>query len=105
MTISTHHVAAGALLLAAGGLALLATRGAGPVQLTKYVELRRGPLQEHLVSVDELNMGRGFSAPRYPMHYPGTVAAGITGLVKDGFTPLWQIPEPQIAPLPAEQAW
>lgn len=105
MKLNPLAVAGGVALAAAAGVALLATKTAGPVQLTKYTELRTGPLQEHLVSVDELNMSRTFLGPIWPMRYPGQVAAGITTAIVKGFAPLYTPADPQAAALPAEQAW
>jgi hypothetical protein len=102
--LKTEHVLGGTLLLVAAGIAMLATKSAGPVQLTKYVELHAGPLQEHLVTVDELNMSRTFTQPHWPLHYPGQVAAGVSQAVNLGFAPLWQLPDPQAAALPMEKA-
>jgi hypothetical protein len=85
----------------AGGVAYLATRAAGPVQLTQYTELREGPLQEHLVTAAEL--GTIPATARH--HYPDRVAPGITQLVQKGFAPLYRPCDPQVAARPAERAW
>lgn len=103
MAVNRAHVISAGLLLVAGGIALVATKRVGNVRLTRFTEDRPGPLQEHIVSVDELNMSRTFSAPIYPMHYPGQVAAGINMAIADGFSMLWQPADPQIAALPAER--
>jgi len=85
----------------AGGVAYLATRAAGPVQLTQYTEQREGPLMEHLVTAAELGMIP--ATPRH--HYPARVAPGISALVEKGFAPLYQTCDPQVAARPAERAW
>lgn len=103
MKLTTGHILGGTLLVVAAGIAVLATKSAGPVQLTKFVELRSGPLQEHLVTTDELNMSRTFTGAHWPMSYPSTVAGGISQLVQKGFAPLWQPADPQVAALPAEK--
>lgn len=101
MKLDTRHAVAGLGLLVAGGIAYLATRSAGPVQLTPFTELREGPLQQHVVTTDGL-----LTQPvNVPHHYPARVGPGITRVISQGFAPLWQIPDPQVAALPAEQAW
>lgn len=94
-----------ALLIAGGaaavGLAYLATRTAGPVKLAQFTELREGPLQEHLVTKEELGL---IPAPS-KMSYPGQVAQHMSMCVQYGFAPLYQIPDAVAAALPAEAAW
>ena len=93
---------AGVALLGAGVLAYLATRSAGPVPMPAFTEQRGGgPLMEHLITEAEL-----ISSPVYvPHHYPPRVAHGISQVVSHGFSPLYQAPDPQVAALPAEEAW
>jgi hypothetical protein len=105
MKISPPHVAGAALLAVAGGLVYLATRGVGPVQMPQFTELREGPLQEHLVTLEGLQISRTFERHRWPVVYPASVAGGVSTLVQNGFTPLWKPCDPQAAALPAEQAW
>jgi hypothetical protein len=91
------------VLLGAAGLVWAATRGVGPVAMPQFTELRQGPLQEHLVTVDGLNMSRTFQRHHYPMLYPGGVAAGINTAIARGFSMFWQPAQPQAAALPADQ--
>lgn len=98
MKITPGHALAGAGLVLAGGVAYLATRGAGPVALKQYTELRQGPLQEHLVTVEEL----GGAPEVLPHRYPSKVAPGLSACITHGFAPLYQLPDPQAAALPAE---
>lgn len=99
--ISAEHVLAAAGLLAAAGVAVLATRSAGPVKLSQFVELREGPLQEHLVSREEL----GTSPVLTPHYYPARVGPSITTCIARGFSPAWQSGDPQADALPAEVMW
>jgi hypothetical protein len=97
------------LVLVAGGiglgvavvLAYLATRSAGPVAMSQFTELREGPLQEHLVTQEEL----GIIPAKERMHYPPLVAPGLTKAIAQGFAPSFEIPDPQAACLPAEVMW
>lgn len=99
--VSTIHAVAGIGLLAAAALAVAATRTTGPVKMPAYTELRTGPLMEHLVTEAGLA-----TAPVMVQHYyPGRVAPSISNIVARGFAPLYQVPDPQAAALPAEQAW
>lgn len=95
------YVLGGAGLGVAGLLAWTATRGAGPVKMTQFTELRLGPLQEHLITAEQL--GSAPAASR--MHYPARICPGITGLISNGFAPLWQVSDPQIMALPGEAPW
>jgi hypothetical protein len=95
------YVVTGIGLGIAGIVAYLATRSAGPVQMTQYTEQREGPLMEHLVSREEL----GLIPAAERMHYPTQVAPGITQCIIKGFAPLYQPPDVQAASLPAEQVW
>lgn len=100
MKLDKRHVFAGAALLAAGAMAYIATRSAGPVRLTQFTEQREGPLMEHLVTLEEINAtGRAY----LPHRYPAKVAPGLNQLVAVGFAPMWQNPNPVAAALPAEQ--
>lgn len=101
MKITGIHVSAGIALLAAGGIALLATRSAGPVPLTQYTELREGPLMEHVVT----EAGLLAEPVHVPHRYPQRVAPLVSAVVNHGYAPLYQPPDPQAAALPAEQAW
>ena len=101
MTKHERCVLAGIGLLAAGGIAWMATRSVGPVPLTQYTEQRQGPLAEHLVTREEL----GYVPATSRMHYPARTAPGLTALIAQGFAPLYQLPDPVAASLPAEQAW
>lgn len=83
---------------AAAALAYAATRSAGPVPLSEFTELREGPLQEHLVTEEEL----GLVGAVHPHRYPVKVASGISSVVRRGFGPLYTLPDPQMAALPAE---
>jgi hypothetical protein len=94
-------VLAGIGLGAAGAVAWIATRAAGPVQMTQYTELREGPLHEHLVTAAEL--GAVPATARH--HYPDRVAPGTSALVQKGFAPLYRPCDPVVAALPAEKAW
>lgn len=86
---------------AAAAIAYLATRTAGPVQLTRYTECRQGTIQPHLVTEADL-----LTAPaRTRHHYPVRVAPALVGVIANGFAPLYAPPDPQIAALPAEEAW
>jgi hypothetical protein len=98
MKLTPKHALAGVGLLAAGGVAYLATRGAGPVQLKQFTELRQGPLQEHLITAEEL----GQVPERLPHRYPCKIAPGLSMTITQGFSPLYQLPDPQAAALPAE---
>jgi hypothetical protein len=105
MKISPPHALGIGALLVAGGLVYLASRGVGPVKMPQFTELREGPLQEHLVTLEGLQVSRTFERHRWPVVYPASVAGGVSTLVQAGFTPLWQPADPQAAALPAEQAW
>lgn len=95
------YVLAGIGLAAAGGIGYLATRSAGPVKLQQFVELRQGPLQEHLVTAEELQVSPVFTGH----HYPARVAPMVTACIHQGFAPHYQVPDPQAAALPAEVMW
>jgi hypothetical protein len=56
------HVFLALGLGAAAGVAWVATRTAGPAPVTKYTELRTGPLMEHLVTAEELLVPPVFAA-------------------------------------------
>jgi hypothetical protein len=104
------YVLTGIGLGVAGVIAYIGTRSAGPVQLTQFTELREGPLQEHLVSREELGMVRNSasqgSPDLNPRHsYPNRVAPGLTKLISHGFAPLYCVNDPQIMALPAEEPW
>jgi hypothetical protein len=101
MKLDPLHVAAGVGVLAAAGLAYAATRTAGPVSMPVFTELREGPLMEHLVTREQL----GTAPAKARHHYPGQVAPAISAIVSKGFAPLYCLPDPQAAALPAEQAW
>jgi hypothetical protein len=92
-----RHVGAAVALGAAAGLAFLATRSAGPIRIPTFSEDYPGPLMEHLVTLEEY----GPRAP-LPHRYPSKVAPGMTQVVAVGFAPMWQLPDPQAAALPAE---
>ncbi len=91
-------------VIAVGGAAVAAvfayaaTRTAGPVPMSRFTEQREGPLQEHLVTLEEL----GDVAELVPHRYPVKVAPGISTLVRNGFALTWRPGDPQIAALPAE---
>lgn len=98
--LRTEHVIAVIGLLVAAGLAYAATRTTGPVPLPAFTELRSGPLMEHVISAEEL-----LTEPVYvPHHYPGRVAPHTFKAIRHGFAPLYALPDPQAAALPAEQA-
>lgn len=103
MKVKGHHVAGVVLLAAAGGIAYLATRTVGNMQIPKFTETIRGPLQKQVVlGPDELHMERTFTHAHYPMRYPGQVAAGISQTIAYGFAPLHTPADPVVAALPAE---
>lgn len=90
----------GALIIA-GGVAYLATRAQGPVPLTKYTELRPGPLMEHLVTAEE-HLTRPVWAPHA---YPTRTCPNLNLALAYGLAPQWKVPDPQAAALPAEAMW
>ena len=95
-----HALSIGGLAVA-GGIAYLATRAPGPVPLTKYTELRPGPLMEHLVTAEEL-----LSAPVWAPHsYPTRTCPDLHQAMAYGLAPRWQLPDAQAAALPAEAMW
>lgn len=98
MKITSTHVLGAVGLAVAAGIAYAATKGTGPVKLTQFTEARQGPLQEHLVTLEELG---GVSAT-IPHRYPAKVAPGLGMCITHGFAPLYQLPDPQAAALPAE---
>jgi hypothetical protein len=98
---TTVQVVSAAGLAAAAAIAWIATRSAGPVPMPAYTEQREGPLMEHLVTADELLEGTVFTGPRYPPR----VAPAISSVISHGFAPLYQVPDPQAAALPAEEPW
>lgn len=87
--------------LAAGALAYVATREAGPVPLPKFTEQRRGALEEHLVTAEQL----GYIPRGGRMHYPVRVGQGLTRVIRHGFRPAPSTasPDPQVMALPAEE--
>ena len=95
------YILLGTGLGVAGAIAWLGTRNAGPVKMKQYVELREGPLQEHLVTAEQL----GIIPSGSRLHYPEKVCPGITGLINNGFAPLWRVNDPQIMAMPGESAW
>lgn len=78
-------VIAGTGLLAAAGVAWLATRTAGPVGMP--------------AAFTEQHDGRGC------LHYPAMVAPNLAYTITHGFAPTGEIPDPQAAAQPAESAW
>lgn len=98
---SAVYVLAGVGLAAALGVGYLATRSAGPVKLEQFVELRTGPLQEHLVTAEELQVSPVFTGH----HYPTRVGPQVTACIHQGFALRYQIPNEQIMALPAEVMW
>lgn len=78
------HVLLAAALLAAAGVAYLATRTAGPVQMPAFTEQHDG---------------------RGCLHYPATVAPNLAYTISHGFAPTGEIPDSQAAAQPAEKAW
>jgi hypothetical protein len=99
--ITGIHVVSAAGLAVAAGIAWAATRTTGPVPMPAYTEQRPGPLMEHLITAEELLTAPVFTGVRYPPR----VAPAITTIISHGFAPLWQIPDPQAAALPAEEPW
>lgn len=81
-----------------GAAAYAVTRRTGPVSMPAYTECRQGPLQEHLVTLEELGEAHAVT----PHRYPSKVAPGVSQLVRVGFAPLWKLPDPEAAALPAE---
>lgn len=56
---------------------------------------------EHLAHASEL-----LTAPVFlPHRYPDRTAPGTTRTMHQGFAPLYRLPDPQIAALPAEEPW
>lgn len=102
MKIKAVHGLAVVGVIAAGGLFYAATRTTGPVPMPRFTETRSpGPLQEHLITAEELTASPVF----VPHAYPSRIAHGISQVVSYGFAPLYGIDDPQVAALPAEQAW
>jgi hypothetical protein len=99
MKLDGRHVGGGLVLLVAAGVAYLATRSAGPVKMTQYTESRQGPLQEHLVTEEELGGG----VPLTPHRYPSRIAPGLDMCLTHGYAPLYQLADPVAAALPAER--
>lgn len=101
-TITTRQ----AVLAAGGGVALglawLAYKSAGGTRRAPaYTETIPGPLLAHLVTEAEL-----LAAPVLtPARYPARVGPGISALIAHGFAPHYQLPDPQAAAAPSEQAW
>jgi len=97
------HVAAAAALAVAGVLAWTAARS-GRVDVPKTFTELQGPVlsfQEHLAHAGEL-----LTEPvTLPHRYPPQTAPGTTQTIHQGFTPLYQLPDPQIAALPAAEPW
>lgn len=101
MRVDARHAAAVLALAAAAALAWAATRNTGPIPQARYSEDLAGPLMEHMVSEAEQ-----ITQPVLTQHrYPRMVAPAISSVIQQGYTPLYQIPDPQVAALPAEQAW
>lgn len=106
-TLRPEHVLLAAAAAAAGWLFYTGTRAAGPVPSVD----RAGPLTEieapaqnfvdHLARAGEL-----LNPPvRVPHRYPPQTCPGITVTMHQGFVPFYRLPDPQLAALPAEQAW
>lgn len=102
--ITPKHVAVAVAIFAAGGLFYAGTRQAGPVRLVGPLTELEGPsqdFQEHLAHGSEL-----LTEPvMVPHRYPQRTAPGTTETIHQGFAPLYAIPDPQVAALPAESAW
>jgi hypothetical protein len=95
-----HALSLGTLLVA-GGVAYLAMRSQGPVPLSKFTELRPGPLMEHLVTAEEL-----ISKPVWaPITYPSRTCTNLNLALNHGLAPQWKVPDPQAAALPSEAMW
>lgn len=101
MTVRVQHVAAGMGIAAALALAWLAAHSTGPVPQAKYAEDLAGPLMEHMVTEAEHIVPPVLT----PHRYPRMVAPAISAVIQRGYSPLYQIPDPQAAALSAEQAW
>jgi hypothetical protein len=105
--LGPEHLAVAAAAAAVGWLFYTATRAAGPFPPVD----RAGPLTEleapaqnfvtHLARAGEL-----LAAPvKVPHRYPDQTCPGITVTMHQGFVPFYRLPDPQLAALPAEQAW
>lgn len=81
-------VLAGIGLAAAAGIAYLATRTAGPVQMPAFTE--QAGIGGH---------GRGC------LHYPSSVAPNLAYTLAHGFAPTGEISDPQAMAQPGEEAW
>jgi hypothetical protein len=92
-----YALAAGAVAVLAGA-AYATTRSVGPVPMTQFTEEREGGLAEHLVTLEQL----GWVHQLTPHRYPSRVAPGLNSCVTLGFGPLYRLPDPQMAALPAE---
>ena len=101
MKTRVPHVVAGLGIVAALGLAYLAAHNTGPVPQGKYSEDAAGPLMEHMISEAEQIVAPVLTQQRYPSR----VAPSISNVIQKGYSPLYAIPDPQAAALPAEQAW
>lgn len=84
MAIKPAHVLLGIGLLAAGGIAYLATRTAGPVPMPAFTEMHNG---------------------RGCLHYPPVVAPNLAYAITHGFAPPGVIADPVARAQPAEKAW
>lgn len=97
------------LLGIGAAFAYFGTKSAGPVRMKQYTELRIGPLQEHLVTKEQLDLvtpPSGTAVRTYSrLHYPSKVCPGITGIINNGFAPKWDVNDPQIMAMPGESAW
>lgn len=98
MKLTSTHLLGVVALGVAAGVAYVATRSTGPVKMAQFTESRLGPLQEHLVTLEELG---GVQAV-HPHRYPSKIAPGLALCITHGFAPLYQLPDPQAAALPAE---
>jgi hypothetical protein len=103
--IKPVHLAVAVALGAAGWLAFTATRNTGPVgdrQQRALTELE-APVQdfrEHLAHITEL-VQPVFTAHRFP----DRTCPGTNEVIHNGFTARYAPQDPQLAALPAEQAW
>lgn len=104
-TIKPPHVAIAIAAAAAGWVAFTATRAAGPAGSPPQKALTEleGPVQdfqEHLAHITEL------FEPVFTQHrYPDRTCPGTNETIHNGFTARYAPQDPQLAALPAEQAW
>lgn len=104
--LKPKHLAVLAAIGAAGVLFYTATRSVGPVQSesTHRATEQESPaqdFQDHLAHAGEL-----LTAPvMVPHRYPAQTCPGTTQTMHQGFAPHYAISDPQVAALPAEEAW